>query len=153
MTFYLSTVCCWQKAVAEYFCDAIVFILMFSSAKGRKDQVWIWDSFENFFQITVVGQNLFLVGFRINSHDLLSSVHVNAAVITGKNDVHFSVECFCSVWCSEQQRTESQPPTQQVEKCVWTGEKRSDESRFYCKIHGKHESDLIFCCFAPHLLI
>lgn len=134
---------------------------MFSSAKGRKDQVWIWDSFENFFQVTVVGQNvlIFLVVFRINSHDLLSSAHVDAAclsaVIAGKKDASFSIECFCAVWCSEQQRTKRKLQTQQVETCVWTGEKRSGESRFYCKIHGKHESDLfllLLLLFCPSLI-
>lgn len=120
---------------------------MSSSAKGRKAQAWIRDSFENFFQITVVGQNIliFLVATFMTYWDQLMSMQCLSAVITRKKDVHFSVECFCSVWRSEQQRTKRKLQTQQVEKCVWMGEKRSSESRFYYKIHGKDESDLIFC--------
>lgn len=154
----LSTVCCWQKAVAKCFCNAIVFILTLSSAKNRKDQVWIWDTFENFFQITVVGQNLliFFIGFKINSHDLLSSTHVDAVSVScnhREKDAHFSVECFflcLMLWAAENR--EQTTNTAGGEVCVWTGEKRSDQSRLYCKIHGKHESDLIFfLLFCPSL--
>lgn len=102
---------------------------MFSSAKGRKDQVWIWDSFENFFQMTVVGQNLliFLVVFRINSRDLVSSAHVDA-VSVGCNRrekrcfiFHWTLLLCLMLWAAENQKKTTN--TAGGEVCVNGGEK------------------------------
>lgn len=150
MTFHLSAVCCWKRAAAKHFCDTIVFFKGFPVQRAEKIKCESEIVFENFFQMTVVGQNLliFLVVFRINSRDFLSSAHVSAVSVSCNRRekrcfiFHWMLLLCLMLWAAENQKKTTN--TAGGEVCVNRGGKRSGESRFYCKIYGKHESDLFF---------
>lgn len=133
-----------QSVLAQGSCKTLllcysIYLNDFWSAKGEKVQVWIWDSFQNFFQAVIVCKRCLLAGnhwyfcaFRINSRDLWDiSTWYLSAVITRNTKVgkyiKLSVECFYSVSCLEQQRNKRKPQSQQVVMHVWMGKKRPDE--------------------------
>lgn len=137
---------------------------MASSAKGRKVQVWIWDSFQNFFQAAVckgfllaqIHWYFYCIQDKLMTYWLqLMSMWWLSAVITRKKKCvqicsSSQVEWFCFIWYCEQQWSKRKAHTQQGEKRVCERVKKGQVSLGSA---AKFEKNLslawFFSCFLP----